>query len=406
MQATMSPVSFNGSLGNAIEDKKSALKHKKDALTAERNLTDQFGQLTTDKFEAAEALFKSASDKTTEGKNQNNLMMSDAKDARMEGLKQTTKDGVEDIKNALTTLRESRAQARDFAAKIEELAYEADKLRYAAEADLKVVSKDNKQLSKALEAMTKGEMQELDDVSETVAKSQQARSKAVQAAEEAIATVSQLKTDTETLISEKLEEAAEKRGEAKGAKSGGYAAARKSLIADLVKAKEDSATSLSNVRDAYRVAVKEAKALLQEYQDLAGADREKGNALKEELGKMEQTVNKLNRQAFYTRATNLLTLATETLGLGEAGKGATEKVVNRIIRTLKSSDWFTGVAGKVTAVDAARLFIKEGDSDQKTLVGSKVNLNAMTMVQKTNSLEVLEGMEQLDKDIDSLQVEG
>ena len=403
MQATMSQLAFNGTLGNVIKDKQKALGYKKDVIQAESNLQDSFGDYKKAKFDEGDKLIDSSLDKIEEGYNQKQLIVSDAKNARNDGLVQMHKDSIDKFSEAIQTLRNSRKEARKLADKIEEIAKEADKLKLEAMLDLKGVSKEGLHVSRALMALSNADLDELGDVGEAVKKARQARMEALEAVQKADKEIEAIKAQVEEVIAEKIQVAKDKRKEASQTKNDGYKEARKSFVNDLAKAREDYATALSNVRDAYRKEVLAAQDLLAEYKDLANADQDKAFALFDELENMKSVIAKINRQALYTRATNLVDLTTEALGLGEPGKGATKSLVNRIVRTLKTPDWLTTIAGKLTAVNAARLFMAEGDADQKTVVGAKVNMDAITIVNRTNDKEVLEKLDILDAEIDAFE---
>ncbi|MEW5821603.1 MAG: hypothetical protein AB1782_15530 [Cyanobacteriota bacterium] len=404
MQATFSPLSFNGGLGDALKTKESKLELKKKHLEATQGTKDAYAEGIAERFVDYVDTFSKADKAELEGDVKYGEMVSGAKDARGKA-KLSAKEEYEQGKiQAQNRLEALRGLADTFEAELNSVAAHSKQLADEAKTNLKEIGKTAKPLRAAVSKMAKSTVGEAEEVADSVKEAGKAVAGAKDALSAAMQKVAALEQKEEKLRDLHLAHADGMKDAAKGIKKDGYNIAKTTYLGKLAELKEEKAQALDDAKEAYREAIKEAKDVLQEYQDLSGADREKAQRLYNELRKMDNAVTKIKIQAMIIRATNLPNLAATAIGLGKIGEGATPSIVNRVVRTLTNPDWLASVKGKLGAIGAADLFLKEGSDNQKVAMGTGIELNANQIVEKTNSLEVIEELKALDQEVDKLNV--
>ncbi|MEW5819826.1 MAG: hypothetical protein AB1782_06515 [Cyanobacteriota bacterium] len=404
MQATFSPVSFNGGLSDALKLKESQLEMKRKNLQAkagaEQTANGEAGKIR----EQLGDLFVSSEDTFERGFNRYDAIVDKAKGEKSNAVKSAKESYQESKLEAKKVLEETRVQTDNLVAELKSVATHAQQLADEAKANLKEIDKTAKPLRKAMGNMAKVSINEASEVAGSVKEAQNAVSGAKDALSVAMKKVADLEEKEEKLNAKHSQEAIEAKISAKAKKKAGYGAAKSTYLGELAELKEEKAQALDEAKEAYRKAVREAKDVLDEYCDLAGADRRKAESLLAELKNMEASVNKIKLQALYTRATNLPNIAAAAIGLGKMGEGATGSIVSRVIRTLTHPDWLASIKGKLGAIGAAELLVKEGSDNQKVAMGTGIELNAGKIVEKTNSLEVIEELKALDQEVEKLNL--
>lgn len=402
MQATFSPISFNGKLGDALEAKQSVLEMKLKNAKAKEGSQQTYDQEVNSRSDEISQLYKQAKQAKLKGQAEYDELIQTAKGDRADNKSEAKITYAEGVINSVITLIETREKTDELVAAIKEVAADNERLAEKAKQDLKDIGKTAKPLRAAASKLANNTISEAREVSDSVKSAQKAVIGATNAVQGALEEVKTLEAKERVLEAQYKEIAAKKKGEAKSTKKSQYAESKAECLARLAELKEEKAQALDKAKEAYRSAVDNAKQVLEEYKDQSDHDRVKANNLSDQIVSMELQVLKIKAQAMFTRATNLPNLAAATIGLGKMGEGATGSVAGRILKTLQHTDWLATIKGKLGAISAAKLFLQEGSENQKTVMSTGLEMNAPKIVDKTESAEVLEKLADLDKVVDTV----
>lgn len=405
MNLTISPISFNGQLDNALERKDSLLKLKQKNLQSQQALLNtaqtEMGNLAQEKTDS----LTKAEDNIKVGKFLFDRDVNTATEKLEEGEFQAQKTHTKGQSSARTVLVEAQKKTDSLVQQLREMAVHADELQAKSKQNLAEIGKTAKPLRNAAKTIEKGNIAETKEVAESVGSAIKAVDGAKKALAEALEEVANLEQKERETITEQRQTAIDKRTEATNTKKTDTKKNQDAYKAKLVELAEQKAQAIDNAKEAYRTQVNEAQEALQEYTDLAGADMEKADKLQKQINDMKKSVLKIRVQALYTKATNLPNLAAATVGLGALGENATSSVTGRIIGTLKKFDWLATVKGKLSAIDAADIFLQKGSDNQQIVMGTGIEMNANKIVDRTKSLEVVDSLRDLAKQINTLNLE-
>lgn len=396
MQATFSPITFNGGLRADLDRKQSLLETKKEELNALAGSKDTYNGAVGDQFVKFKTMREDALDHQAEGKKLAGDMKSNANKSLVESAVSSMKDTASGVKEARSAFQEAKAQTNALLAQMAELADHSDRLKDAAELNLDAIQGDAKPLNKALTAMLKADLKEADDVDDQVAEARTAALDAQKAIEASLAKINSLADKEKVMIEELKDESAFINAERKDTKSAAGKERRQQLLSDLTSLRTEQIGAFKSAIDACKKQKQEADKLLTEYKEQAGADLDKALAIEKGLKSLERTVLKLKVLSFITSSKNLKPLAEQMVGMGPMGEGATKAVVTRVINALSASKLLSSVAGKLGAADAAEVIIREGSENQRTALTAGIKLNSTPIVMNANDEKVIAALEKLD----------
>lgn len=114
----------------------------------------------------------------------------------------------------------------------------------------------------------------------------------------------------------------------------------------------------------------------------------------------------INVKALVNPGKGLPSLASRAVGMGKVGEGCTATLVNVITRSLVLPDYIIGLESKLGALNAADTILEKGSANQKAAIAASLEIAAETIVNRTDKLEVLEKIAELDTKIDALNGKG
>lgn len=404
MQATYSPISFNGRLAESLEKKKSLLEERKQFLQAQEGSQKTYEAELGNLGKEAGDLFKLASEirqKGAEEAGEIGIKASDTFSSAREVADQAYSQG---YTNAANTLASARKETEELVKQLQDVASDSKQLAEQAKQDLKEISTTKKPLRQALAKLGIRETQEGKDVSEAVKTATKILNETGKKVTAALEEVEKLEKEQQKLETNYSQTATNNRIKAKTTSKEKGAKTDADFKANLAKIKEERAQALDKAKEAYRKAMDSAKTVLDNYEDQAGHDNNKANDLRSKISSIEKQVFMIKVQAYLTRATNLPNLAAATVGLGAAGEGATNTVTNFVLGILQRSKLFKTVDAELAAINAADTFLTKGSNTQKTIMATGIEMNSDKIVANApEDLKVIEGLQKLDTLVDEIK---
>lgn len=404
MTITMSPVSFNGQLGDAITIRNNALKLKQQHFDSKANLNLSAQDEIKKIINASSELNLQAEDTLQLANSDYKYALNQAQTDLSNNNTQAATSFNEGKNAAKTALLNAQLQTKKMAEQLKELAQDAEYLKNEARQNLKEIRKTATPFKNAAENLEEVNIQETEEVTTAVSSAMNAATRAKNAVIDALNEFEKLEQQEKAVIEKQTNTAKLKKTQAKETLNTGTINNRDNFRAELARLKEEQARALDKAKEAYRNQIAEAENVLQQYTDLAGANMEKASKLEKQLNEMKQTARNIKIRAMFVRASNLPDLTGALIGLGKIGEAATAPIAERIIRTLKQFDWFATIPGKLGATEAAKMFLNNGTENQKVVMSTGIEINASKIVQRTQNPEVLDALANLDEQIDSVNL--
>lgn len=404
LQAKFPTISFSGQLSNALENKSKQLELKSKHLQALENSRDVALRERERKQKQIEDLFESYIRRTDEGYQKYDKLIATA-ETGFDSAIQKAKDDYQHSKiEARKAFEEARQKTVDLIDSVNDIAYHAEILSQQSKQNLKQIKKQAAPLRDALGIFSRQTIEETEEVAVSVRQAQQAVKKASKEVQNSLKEAERFEKEEERLLQQWQQEAEDKRTEAKSLWKTLTRQNKTGLHTKLAEIKEARARALDNAKEAYRNQIDKARQVLQEYSDLAEADRQKQYQLSEQLFEMEAAVDRLKTQAIFARASSLPDLARETIKLGNIGEDATGAIIGRILKTLQHSDWLASIRSKLCAIGAAGMFVEYGSKNQQVAMATGMEMKADKIVDSTESPEVLKELKILDREIERLNL--